>query len=285
MKKAILTIILVFIGAVVSPIAAQLANENSPEERNCTDKSARILILGSYHMDNPGQDTFNLKADDVLAPKRQQEIAELVEKLSRFKPTKIVIEDAYRNRYWTDRYSLYLEGKHQLGRNEIEQIGFRLAKQHNLPTVFPVDFPMWMNGTLASERQTPKPAIGVTVTSATSAPTPPDFVVKTGEIIRTETVLNIIRYMNSKERMLADHADYMNLLMPSEQSGLLYDKTDQLTNWYKRNFRMFTNINRVTEFPKDRVLLIVGSGHLTILRDLAINSPQFCLVDTNLYLK
>lgn len=40
-----------------------------------------------------------------------------------------------------------------------------------------------------------------------------------------------------------------------------------------------------TEFPNDRVLLIVGSGHLTILRDFARDSPQFCLVDAEAYLK
>jgi hypothetical protein len=28
------------------------------------------------------------------------------------------------------------------------------------------------------------------------------------------------------------------------------------------------------------VLLLIGSGHLTLLRQLAIDSPDFCLVDT-----
>jgi len=48
---------------------------------------------------------------------------------------------------------------------------------------------------------------------------------------------------------------------------------------------MFANLNRVTEFPKDWVLLIVGSGHLKILRDPALDSPQFCLVEPDAYLK
>jgi len=39
---------------------------------------AEVLVLGVYHMANPGHDLFNTKADDVLAPKRQAEIAEVI---------------------------------------------------------------------------------------------------------------------------------------------------------------------------------------------------------------
>jgi hypothetical protein len=33
-------------------------------------KRAEVLVLGVYHMANPGHDIFNMQADDVLAPKR-----------------------------------------------------------------------------------------------------------------------------------------------------------------------------------------------------------------------
>ena len=39
-------------------------------------KRAEVLVLGVYHMSNPGRDIFNVQADDVLVPKRQREIAE-----------------------------------------------------------------------------------------------------------------------------------------------------------------------------------------------------------------
>src|SRR5512132_3843740 len=48
-----------------------------------------ILVLGTYHMGNPGRDVFNMQADDVLAPKRQQEMAQVIEVLKKFRPTKI----------------------------------------------------------------------------------------------------------------------------------------------------------------------------------------------------
>ena len=35
-----------------------------------------LMVLATYHMNNPGRDAVNVKADDVLAPKRQREIEE-----------------------------------------------------------------------------------------------------------------------------------------------------------------------------------------------------------------
>ena len=38
-----------------------------------------ILVLGTYHMANPGHDIHNVQVDDVLSPKRQQEMTQLIE--------------------------------------------------------------------------------------------------------------------------------------------------------------------------------------------------------------
>src|SRR5437899_1468283 len=80
--------VLIFALAMWSGIAAlaQQAAAEKPAARG------EVLVLGVYHMANPGHDIFNMKADDVLAPKRQTEIAQLIEVLKRFHPTKIAVE-------------------------------------------------------------------------------------------------------------------------------------------------------------------------------------------------
>jgi hypothetical protein len=267
---------------------AQTPNEISKKDSLCDDKSAKILILGSYHMDNPGKDEINIEASDVLTPQKQQEINEVLDKLARFKPTKIAIESAYRSPNWTTRYEKFLAGEHQLGRNEIEQIGFQLAKRLHHTKIYPVDFPMWMNGLMPSEIEEPKvkpqPKPATEAKKAEPQAALPPYLAKHEQLMRNGTVLQILQNLNSEEYIKADHAIYMNLMLPKEDIAI-YGSTDLLTNWYKRNFRIFTNIARITEFPEDRILLIIGSGHLKILRDLAIDSPYFCLADTEFYLK
>src|SRR5438132_13165308 len=86
---------------------------------------AEVVVLGVYPMANPGHDIFNMQADDVLAPKRQQEIAELAAVLEKFKPTKIAVEADYGTDTVPKHYAEYLAGTRPLSRNEVEQIGFR----------------------------------------------------------------------------------------------------------------------------------------------------------------
>jgi hypothetical protein len=271
----------------LAEILSAQTTDVSPKDTSCSAKSAKIMILGTYHMDNPGKDAINIEADDVLSAKRQREISELVENIVRYKPTKIAIEAPYRSTYWTTHYKKFLAGEDKLGRNEIEQIGFQLAKKLNHPTLYPIDFPMWMNGLLPSETEEPKVKAVQPAKPATATPEEaplPAHLAKLKEMMRTSTVAETLRYVNTEQYSLADHAAYMEMLMPTNEVAI-YSRTDLVTNWYKRNLRMFTNINRITEFPDDRILLIVGSGHGKILRDFASDAPQYCLVEAATYLK
>jgi hypothetical protein len=74
--------IFIFLGVLAISIASWAQADARPE----------ILVLGTYHMSNPGHDIHNMQTDDVLSPKRQQEIAQLSAGLKKFQPTKIAIE-------------------------------------------------------------------------------------------------------------------------------------------------------------------------------------------------
>lgn len=104
--------VFLFLGVLAIPIAAWPQSDPRPE----------ILVLGTYHMANPGRDVHNMQADDVLSPRRQQEIAQLIEVLKRFHPTKIAIEAAVGSKRAGQEYSDYLAGKYTLSRNEIDQV-------------------------------------------------------------------------------------------------------------------------------------------------------------------
>ena len=287
MRNFCYLILLVLIGAV-SSIQSQNISGVSPKDTFCGDKSAKIMILGTYHMDNPRLDAKNLEADDVLLPKRQREISELIEKLARFNPTKIAVEAPYSDTaQWNNRYKKFLTGEHKLTRNEIEQIGFQLARRLNHQMVFPVDYPMFMSGLRYDEVEFPKPKpthSPTTVNSETKKPEPPAL--SEGDLLlRRSTVTEFLLLMNDVEKARKDHGEsYLQQLLPDDNPAI-YESADRITNWYKRELRIFANLNRITQFPDDRVLFIVGSGHLAIQRNFALDSPQFCLVEAETYLK
>ncbi len=164
--------VLIFALLMVSAIAAvaeQAATESAEKAQKAQKAEqaekpeppaarAQVLVLGVYHMSNPGRDIFNMKADDVLAPKRQAEIAQLIEVLKSFQPTKIAIEADMWSKRVGQQYSDYLAGKYTLSRNENDQIGYRLARELGHKTVYPVDadgefpFPRIVNYAKASGR-------------------------------------------------------------------------------------------------------------------------------------
>lgn len=234
-------------------------------------------------MSNPGLDSVNLQADDVLSPKRQEEIADVVERLARFAPTKIAIEAPYRDPWSTAAYAKYLQGQYSLGRNETEQIAFRLGKRLGLPAISPVDYPMFMSGLTPGEIEDPPPSAESKRRDIGAAQEKP--LSEEDKLLRASTVREYLLHLNEESLIRKGQAQYLNMLLPNRSSSVIYARTDLVTNWYKRNLRILTNLNRVTEIGKDHVLLVIGSGHLAILRQLAKDSDYYCLADPAEYLR
>src|SRR5688572_12447262 len=137
-KRIVAALGAILMSAVVVAGQARAGAPTSGQTDPAAAGRAEVLVLGVYHMANPGRDLFNTQADDVLTPKRQAEMRQLLEVLKRFRPTKIAVESSP----WGKRpqeYAAYVAGKHELTRNEIEQIGFRLAKELGHATIYPVD--------------------------------------------------------------------------------------------------------------------------------------------------
>jgi len=240
---------------------------------NPADKPTRaeVLVLGAFHMNNPGHDILNMQVDDVLAPKRQAEIAQVIAALKEFHPTKIAVEaDVYEKKV-SDAYADYLAGKHELTRNETEQLGFRLAKELGHKAIYPVDtdgdFPYqrlvnYAKGSgRGSGRSKDFDRIETDWSEAFKAE---------NSYLPTHTVLEMLLLMNSDQRATADQGFYYQwaqLGEPGDWAG-----ADLLADWFRRNIRIYTNVMQLIDSPSERVLVIFGAGHLGWLRyDFASN--------------
>ncbi len=247
-------------GAICSTCAAQPASR--PE----------ILVLGTYHMANPGHDIYNMKADDVMSARRQQEIAQLIEVLKKFRPTKIAVESDADSKKVEQQYSDYLAGKYTLSRNEDDQIGYRMAKELGHGKVYPVDvdgdfpYPRLVNYAKATGQSAKLDAISAGWGAE---------VKEQDEFLQKHTVLETLELMNSDTRAKKDLGLYY-ALAPLGESGD-YAGADLLAAWFQRNIRIYQNIVKLIDSPNDRILVIYGAGHLAWLRQNIANDESVTL--------
>ena len=235
-------------------------------------KRAEVLVLGVYHMANPGRDIFNTQADDVLVPKRQQEIAELAAVLAKFKPTKIAVEADYGSDAVPKHYAEYLAGKHDLTRNEFEQIGFRLAKDLGHTTIYPVD----ADGDFPFQRVIDyAKATGQSPTLEAQMKEIGEMVKAQNEDLKTHTVLQTLLYMNSDAKVAQDVGYYYREARYGEPGD--YAGPDLLAEWYRRNVRIYNNVMTFVVSPDDRILVIFGAGHRGWLRQDFASDPTLRL--------
>ncbi|MEJ2343330.1 MAG: DUF5694 domain-containing protein [Gemmatimonadales bacterium] len=230
------------------PAQSFLDREIPPAECQPEDSRVRVLLLGSYHMSNPGADAFNLEADDVLAPKRQEEIRAVVDRLAEFRPTKVAVEAPWEDSATFARWDAYRAGERELGRSEKEQIGFRLAHQLGHETVYPIDVPSQMDFESVQEAAAADPRVAARLGGMQQV----------------------------GEEVMAAMAEW---LAEGTVGQMLY------AGWYGRNLRIFANLTRIVDSDDDRVLLLFGQGHIPIVRDLVIDYPEFCAEDPLSYLE
>ena len=247
----------------VSPPPA--VSQQPPTE---TRARAEVLVLGVFHMANPGRDIVNAQVDDVLAPRRQAEIAELIAVLKTFQPTRIAVEATFGDDVMSKRYSDYLAGKHELTRNETQQIGFRLARELGHTTVFAVDadgefpFPRLVDYAKANGRMPEHDAIMTDVGAMVKAQ---------NAYLASHTILETLLYLNSDEKVAEAVGYYFRQAHLGEAWN--WAGADLVADWFRRNMRIFTNIMRIAGSPNDRVLVIYGSGHLGWLRFAFASDP------------
>src|SRR4029450_12863426 len=100
----------------------------------------RVLILGTYHFDNPGKDLHNMKVDDVRTPERQAELADVATRLARFNPNKIAVEAiSDRGDLTTKKFDGFTPEKLTKDLDERVQIAFRLAHNLGQKSVYGID--------------------------------------------------------------------------------------------------------------------------------------------------
>lgn len=255
--------------------AAILAIASTPA-RAAPAEPVQVMVVGVFHMSNPGQDIANMESPDPTTPRRQAEITRVIEGLNRFHPTAIATEwDAATV---AERYPKYLAGTLPPSKNEVVQLGFRLGQVSGARTVYGADmdgdFPFeavaayaashgmqaWLDGAMASIQAEVKAA---------------------GERLGRGTIGAELRFMNQPSRIAESNSFYADALRVgggAEQPG-----AEMVAAWSARNYRICARIIQESK-PGDRVVVFFGAGHVYLLRRCFAETPGFVLVEPAAYL-
>jgi len=255
-----------------------------------TAGGVQVLTLGTFHFNFPNLDAKTIDQKDqidVLDPKYQEEIEEIVNDLSKFQPTIIVIERQPNQQSKVDSlYRNYLSGTYQLTRREDEQIGFRLARLSGIKQLHCVD--EWGNF---------NETVGRIVEGKDSIQAEqfesfyyhnPDSLQKTKHkpTFKTIGIKQEVLLINDEQRIKESLGDYLIGIFKYEAKENDFLGVDFETGrWFNRNLKIFRNIQRIETSPNDRILLIYGAGHLNLLNYFFECSPEYTLLSVKDFLK
>jgi hypothetical protein len=245
----------------------------------------QVLLLGAYHMANPGLDANNVQIDSVLTPPRQRELAEVAQRLARFKPNKIAVEmQGDLPGLALSSYQRHTPEALLKEPNEIDQIGFRLAHQLGHPAVYGIDeqsktidyFPYdpvqaYAQAHQQGDRLASGRALGQRLAQQ----------MEQGQ--KTRTVRQMLLMVNAPGYDVTEMTGYYYPLL-AVGDAKVQPGAELNAAWYLRNAKIFTKLQTVAE-PGDRILVLYGAGHNFWLRHLLRHTPGFVYVDPATVLK
>jgi hypothetical protein len=270
--------------AGMAPVRAQTMPDFLNEEK----PRARVLLLGTFHFKDAGLDDHKPQHGfDAMSEERQKEIAEVLDLLAVFNPTVIAVERKPRDQARLDEaYNGYLAGERELGPNEIYQIGFRLGKRLGLERLIAVDAPSRSYFPEMTQEQ-----YEARVASLMEGIDPVRIEAEMAwdgrfeqmylwedNLTDNQTLREHLIYSNDEDVLRRHHGHYLVTEFKLGR-GEDYFGVDSRTSWYNRNLRIFQNIQRATRGPEDRILVLIGAGHVPILRHAVEASPEYELVE------
>lgn len=235
----------------------------------------KVLLLGCFHFDNPGLDVAKFENADILSDKRQKEVMEVVKILKQFKPDKIFVEVPVEMQGRLDSNIIkYKNGQFTLSATETHQLGYRLAKELNLSTLFGVDyrdaqFPFDSLVKSATEARQFE-LLGYIKRSIDSIQN--DF----NESLKKKTIRQLLLDQNTNAVAELQVGAYFDFLVAGKEGNHI---GSYLTSeWWRRNMIIYENILKRLNGMEKNILIIFGSGHTAILKEMMKYNKNFELI-------
>lgn len=248
-----------------------------------------IILIGTYHFNNPGNDAAKTTARNILSEKDQMGLEELTNAINKkSRPDQIFVESPHAEaKKLNEIYQLYLSndfnkftdtiGNKRLQKLYIEgetfQLAFRLGKKSNNKEVFPIDTMIQMRFDLLSKELNANPVLKAAYDN------------KLGELskgfnegIGKESMRDVLLRLNEEDIYFQNKSFYISLANKVGVSNGYFGSI-LVSDWYKRNLLMFANIQSQLKKSTKTAVILVGVGHAAMFREFFKNDPNFNLVE------
>lgn len=282
MKIPNLIIAFVFVNSITGITSAQ-----TPAEKIRNKEKAQLMIMGTFHFRDQGLDGYKPKFSvDILSEKRQKEVEALVDEIAKFNPTKIAIEwKKDKDQRITDSlYNEYLEGRYKLRENEVFQVAFRLGKKLGHKKLYCVDAPARGFDNIPDEKIWSEQNNQKKYLDTTYGPMYDVWLKSEDSLKAVKPLKDHLLYLNTEESQMLNLGLYLygsfRLAANDEYVG-----ADGVMWWYNRNLRILSNLLQLAEDKNDRIFMMIGAGHVPILKHAAKATPEVKYVEITDYIK
>lgn len=243
-------------------------------------KKPQIGIIGTFHFANT-TDYSAIVIEDLNSKKRQKELSEIINGLAEFNPTKILIErDPSLNDSLSKKLIEFKKNQYKLPNNELYQIGFRLAKKLDLDKIYGVDYHIGLGDeelvAFLNKEELMEKFSEIIASSKVWAKEHTTFLEK-------HTIGEVLEKINKTESEKFNRNLYIDGILNITKNGNS-TASDYVSNWYKRNIYIKKNIDDLIN-TDDRILLIIGAGHSSILKDFYRSSENVEYIELKNLLK
>lgn len=246
-------------------------------------KKKQILLLGSFHFENPGLDVAKVNTFNVMTEKSQKELEKITDKIKKFGPNKIFVEWNYQKQEKLDKF--YAKNTDSLLRkdaDEIVQVALRSAKKLGHKKLYGIDY---------NDADFPYDSLVKGMKAANQF----DLIKKNEETMKhyeTDQNQKIAKY--SLTELLLDlntkvsNEDNIGWYLETATKGGTKDNfvgAFLVSEWYRRNLYMYALIQKLTESKDDKIMVLLGAGHTAMIREFVEHNPEFEIVELATVLK
>ncbi|PQJ80548.1 DUF5694 domain-containing protein [Polaribacter porphyrae] len=255
---------------VLSFLVLACNQEQKKTKKIETSKAREVLLIGTFHYNNPGKDVTKTKSFDILKEKYQLELQQISSNIKKYNPTKIFVEWPYDEQNELDSlFKQYTNGEYFNNdslsdfymKNEIFQLAFKVAKDNSLQKVYGIDysteFPF--EEVMSDIENSKQSKLQAQIQEIFNWAKKIDNKIEAG-ISLTE----LTYYINSKEFRSYSNNWHNNLMLlagkPNDFSG------PYLTSeWYKRNLYMWSLIQKNSIDSDEKIMVLLGGSHAAMI--------------------